>query len=77
MEILIGYMFLFVIQWVITYGILFAHLQRKWPTLANEAYHEDRKVAIGFAAAFSVVPFLSFLVLFFVADWFKYGLKFK
>lgn len=77
MEILIGYLTVFLIQWVITYGILFAHLQRKWPTIAKEAYQEDRKAAIGFAAGFSLVPLISILVLFFVADWFKYGLKFK
>ena len=58
----------------LSYGIMFAYFQRKWPTLADEDYRSD----MGGTAGFSLLggP-IALLVSIFFSGFCQYGLKWR
>ena len=66
-------MFLFILIFWISYGILFAHIQKKYPELAIE----DKRQTMGFSILFSFFGPIALLVTFFMSGFAEHGLKFR
>jgi hypothetical protein len=63
---------LYIISGVLTFGMVFAHFQRKFPTIAKRHIAEDRRLALLGA----LIPF-SLLVALIITDAARHGLKYR
>lgn len=77
MEIVIGYLIVFAIQFALCYGILFGHLQGAWPKQAIESKYIDRGMALLCGFIFALLPFLGPFIAFCVTECGRYGLRYK
>jgi hypothetical protein len=68
----------FIVLWFLpvplTYAIFFAHLQRNFPSIAQEEYQEDMSFSLFLALVFS---WIGLFVAFFATGFAKHGLKFR
>ncbi len=62
----------YVIGCIVAYGMLFAHLQRKWPMVAGCSYYKDILICIGLSLP-SWISVITYLLMGIGG----YGLKFK
>ena len=68
---------LFIIQSVLTYGLIFAHVQNKYKTIAKEQYLDDMASSMLFGAMYSLLPVVGFLIALLMTEFGRFGFKFK
>lgn len=76
MLILAIYLVIGLILGIISYGATFAYFQGNWPMLAKAHRDEDMGASGVVAFLITICPF-AFIVIIFLSNFFKYGLKFK
>ena len=77
MTVLVAYGVLYAIQAFIIYGLAFAHIQRKFPRLAEENYREDLGTSIFFGLWMGAFPILGVLFVFLLTGMGQYGFKLR
>lgn len=62
---------------ILAYGIVFAYLQRKWPTLAVFDSTSDRGYTFIVCFWVLIIGGFGLLITYYLFDYAKYGLKYK
>lgn len=71
MEIVIGLVILYVIQFVLIYSMTFGYFEGRYPNMGN------RTVAMKIAVLGGLLPLIGPLLVLNLSDWAKHGLRWK
>lgn len=66
----------FAVSFILCYGMFFGQLQRGWAILAEDDYLKDMGSSLTLALGFTTIPIVGLIVVYFLTDGAKYGLKF-
>ena len=66
------FLIIYLVTIILSYGVTFAFIQRKWPVLAEADYAED----MAFSALFAMLGPCMLLATIFLCERYKYGIKF-